>query len=104
MQLGSQPLEILFRSDRFIVIDKPSGLLTHRTELARHERDCCMTRLRNQLGSWVYPVNRLDRATSGLVLFALDAEAAESLAALFRERKVQKNYLAVVRGYAPDSG
>lgn len=65
---------------------------------------CCMPVLRNQLGQWVYPVHRLDRGTSGVVLFALRPEIARTLGAAFSARQIKKEYLSVVRGYLPDKG
>ena len=65
---------------------------------------CCMPVLRNQLGQWVYPVHRLDRGTSGVVLFALRPEIARTLGAAFSARQIKKEYLAVARGYLPDKG
>ena len=63
-----------------------------------------MRMLRDQLGQWVYTVHRLDRATSGVLVFALDSETAAALSRQFAQREVRKYYLAVVRGYLPESG
>ena len=60
-----------------------------------------MQRLRDQLGSTVYPVHRLDKATSGVLLFALNAAAARSLGAAFERGAITKRYLAIVRGWPP---
>lgn len=62
-----------------------------------------MTLLRNQLGQWVYPIHRIDRGTSGVLVFAKDPESARLLATAFEERRVRKNYFAVVRGIAPQN-
>src|SRR5437762_14201844 len=67
-------LAVLHEDPRVVAVRKPSGMLVHRSHLAG-DRDTCLTRLRAQLGRWVYPVHRLDRATSGVLLFALDPEA-----------------------------
>ena len=96
-------LEILYQDEYCVAVHKPSGLFVHRTELAPREPSC-MPALRNQIGRWVYPVHRLDRGTSGVLLFALGPEAARALNGLFENRAVEKQYLAVVRGYAPESG
>lgn len=96
-------LSILYQDQDFVAVDKPSGLLVHRTELSV-ERVSAMTLLRDQLGQWVYPVHRLDRATSGVLVFALSSEAARDLAMMFQERKVSKSYYAIVRGYVAESG
>jgi tRNA pseudouridine65 synthase len=93
-------LEILFRDESLIAINKPSGLLVHRSGLAT-DRVTCMTLLRDLIGAWVYPVHRLDRGASGVLLFALDSEAAAAAAEAFARRTVRKEYLAIVRGWAP---
>jgi tRNA pseudouridine65 synthase len=56
------------------------------------------------LNQYVYPVHRLDRPTSGVLLFALDPGTAGKLASLFEKREVQKTYLAIVRGQLDESG
>lgn len=96
-------LKVLYQDPDFIAVDKPSGLLVHRTELST-DRECAMTILRDQLGQWVYPVHRLDRATSGVLLFALNSKAAGDLSERFRAKEMRKTYLAVVRGYADTTG
>jgi tRNA pseudouridine65 synthase len=95
-------LEILYSDQSFVAINKPSGLLVHRSELAA-DRITCMSLLRDQLGRHVYPVHRLDRGASGVLVFALDAESAATLARAFADRTVSKEYLAIVRGWAPAS-
>ena len=96
-------LDILYHDPHYIAIHKPPGIHVHPSELARQE-DSCMRILRDQLGQWVYPVHRLDRATSGVLLFALDSEAAGKMIGRFLERQVRKRYLAVVRGYTEEEG
>ena len=96
-------LDILYRDDDLVAIQKPCGWFVHQTQLDRSAM-CCMPVLRNQLGQWVYPVHRLDRGTSGVVLFALRAEIARTLGAAFSARQIKKEYLSVVRGYLPDKG
>jgi tRNA pseudouridine65 synthase len=84
-------------------IDKPSGLVVHRSEQSA-DRRTCMTLLRDQLGRHVYPVHRLDRGASGVLVFGLDPVATRGLAGSFAERRARKRYLAVVRGWAEDAG
>lgn len=96
-------LKILYEDADLVAVDKPSGLLVHPTALAA-ERESCMSLLRDQLGHWVYPVHRLDRAASGVLLFARSAGAASELAALFRGRRVSKRYVALVRGHTAPGG
>lgn len=92
-------LSILYRDDRLIAIDKPSGLLVHRSLIDKHETRFALQLLRDQLGQRVFPLHRLDKPTSGVLLFALDEDAARCMGAQFEANAVHKSYLAVVRGY-----
>ncbi|WP_280548675.1 MULTISPECIES: pseudouridine synthase [unclassified Halomonas] len=94
-------LSLLHQDDHLVAVHKPAGLLVHRSALARGEREFLLQRLRDQLGRRVYPVHRLDRPTSGVIVFALDPETAAGLQAAFTARRVEKRYLAVVRGIGP---
>jgi tRNA pseudouridine65 synthase len=91
-------LEILFRDDHFVAVNKPAGLLVHRSDLDRHETAFALQMVRDQVGRHVYPVHRLDRPTSGVLLFALSPDAARRAADAFDSDVVRKTYLAVVRG------
>jgi tRNA pseudouridine65 synthase len=91
-------LNILFEDENLILIDKPAGLLVHRTRQAYGENENALIQLRDQIGSWVAPVHRLDRATSGALLFAKNEQILPELKAKFMEREVEKKYLTVVRG------
>ncbi len=84
------PVLIDSNSD-FCVVAKPVGWTVQRSEGQRGLLDWA----REQTGSEVYPVHRLDRPTSGLVLIALTPEANRQLSGLFREKAVRKQYLAV---------
>ena len=96
-------LEILYRDEHLVAVHKPDGIFVHPTRLAPREPSL-MPRLRRQMDCLVYPIHRLDRATSGVLLFALSPEAAREACRLFEERLVEKSYLAVVRGFAPENG
>jgi tRNA pseudouridine65 synthase len=96
----SAALTILFRDAHLIAVDKPAGLAVHRGWAP--ERDVAMTRLRDQIGTHVFPVHRLDRATSGVLLFALSAEMAAQVCASFAGGRTEKTYLALVRGVPPE--
>jgi tRNA pseudouridine65 synthase len=98
------PLSIIHQDDWLCAIHKPSGLLVHRTELDRGETSFAVQLLRDQIGRHVYPVHRLDRGTSGVLLFALDGAMARDLASQFQGREVTKRYVAIVRGHPPCSG
>ncbi len=98
----SEQLEIIYQDQHLVAINKPSGLLVHRTNIDRHETRFAMQLLRNQLGQHVYPVHRLDKPTSGVLLFALNSEMARELSEQFRQHQIEKSYLAVVRGWTED--
>ena len=95
-------LPILFRDQTLVAVDKPAGLAVHRGWAG--ERDVAMMRTRDQLGMHVFPVHRLDRATSGVLLFALSAEIASRLGEVFAAHAVEKTYLALVRGIPAEAG
>lgn len=95
-------LPILWQDPSFIVVDKPSGLAVHPGW--SDDETTAMHLLRDAVGHWVYPVHRLDRGTSGVLVFARDPESARVLHDLFEEGGIEKTYLALVRGVAPDEG
>ena len=97
-------LEILYRDDEFIAINKPAGMLVHRSWLDKHETVFAMQTLRDQIGQHVFPIHRLDRPTSGVLLFALNSDMARTMSQLFEQHQIQKSYLAVVRGYLEGEG
>ena len=97
-------LSILYHDAHIVVIDKPSGLLVHRSEIDRHETRFAIQILRDQIGQRVWAAHRLDRGTSGVLLFGLNPEIAGTLGHQFAAGAVEKRYWAVVRGFPPDSG
>jgi tRNA pseudouridine65 synthase len=100
--LSPPVLPPLFRDGLLVVVNKPSGLAVHRG-LSR-EKTVALQLVRNALGRRVYPVHRLDRATSGALLLALDAGTARSLQEQLQAGRVEKRYLALVRGIPPEEG
>jgi tRNA pseudouridine65 synthase len=96
-------LPILYLDDQLVIIHKPCGLLMHRSPISR-DRVFVLQTLRNQLGRRVYPIHRLDRATSGVLAFGLTPDVARAVAAQFEARTVQKRYLALARGWVDESG
>jgi len=97
-------LPVLYRDDWLVAVHKPSGLLVHRSDLDRHETRFAVQMLRDQLGRRVWPLHRLDKGTSGVLLFALDADTARRAMAQFEAGAVGKRYLAVVRGWPAEAG
>ena len=95
--------QVLYQDEYCIAVNKPHGLLVHRTSLS-NDKDFLLQRVRDQSGKKVYPVHRLDRPTSGVVLFAFGKEIVAEFFKLFREREAKKTYLALVRGWTDDSG
>lgn len=94
-------IEILYRDHECVAVNKPSGLAVHRGWA--DDDAYAMTLARDALGQWVYPVHRLDRGASGVLLFGLSSEAARKLCELFERRAVEKTYVALVRGAPPES-
>jgi tRNA pseudouridine65 synthase len=99
-----ETLPVLWHDDVLVAVHKPAGLLVHRTAIDRHERRFALQILRDQLGQAVYPVHRLDKGTSGVLLFALDAGVARRVADAFAAGSIRKQYLAVVRGWPGERG
>lgn len=95
-------IDLLFVDAHVVVANKPSGLLVHRGW--DRDDDVALFRVRDAVGQHVYPIHRLDRGTSGVLVFARDREAAAKLARNFEARNVEKHYLALVRGTPDDSG
>lgn len=94
-------LEIVYQDDHLIAINKPHGLLVHRSKIADDAKEFALQMLRDQVGRHVNPTHRLDRKTGGVLLFAFDKETEIAMQKQFQESLVDKNYLAIVRGYAP---
>lgn len=92
-------LPILYLDQDIVVVYKPSGMLVHRSDIDRHETLFLLQTLRNQIGQHVYPVHRLDKPTSGLMVLALHQSAARALTASFTAQNVKKHYQALVRGW-----
>jgi len=95
-------LDIVYQDDHLIAINKPHGLLVHRSSIAGDAKEFALQMLRDQIGRHVSPVHRLDRKTGGVLLFAFEKDVEISMHQQFMNGEVQKKYLAVLRGYAPD--
>jgi len=95
---------LIYRDEYIVAVDKPSGLLVHRSPIDRHETRFALQMVRNQVGQHVYPVHRLDKPTSGVLLFGLSSEIAREISEQFAAGTVHKQYLAVVRGHCPQEG
>jgi tRNA pseudouridine65 synthase len=96
-------LDILFRDDHLIAINKPHGLLVHRSPIAADVEEFALQMLRDQIGVKVNPAHRLDRKTGGVLLFAFNKEVEIAMQQQFSDNQVKKRYLAIVRGHTPDA-
>lgn len=97
-------LEILYQDEHLVAINKPNGLLVHRSPIATNTNTFAVQELRNQIGVKVSPVHRLDRKTSGVLLFGISPESLPHLHGQFENRTVHKTYHAIVRGYTEAEG
>lgn len=102
--ITNDTLTILYQDEQLIAVHKPAGLLVHRSPIDRHETRFALQMLRQQIGRPVFPLHRLDKPTSGLLLFAFNSEIASVMGKAFINQQVDKRYLAVVRGYTAASG
>ena len=101
-----EDMDILYQDDHLVVIHKPSGLQVHRSPSdPPDEGPAALQLLRDRLDQYVYPCHRLDRPTSGILVFALDKETSRELNLAFERREVEKTYLAIARGWpTPEAG
>ncbi|NMP16395.1 tRNA pseudouridine(65) synthase TruC [Thalassotalea sp. Y01] len=97
-------LDILYQDEHLVAVNKPSGLFVHRSYLDRDQKYFALQLVRDLVGQYVYPLHRLDRPTSGVLLFALDQQTARLMGQAFMDKKMDKQYLAVSRGHAPQRG
>lgn len=95
---------ILFEDEHLVAVAKPAGLFVHRSSADRTVELVLLQMVRDQIGLNLFTVHRLDRATSGLVVFAKSAAVAAAMGQLFADRRIQKTYQAVVRGFPDDQG
>ncbi|WP_316825286.1 pseudouridine synthase [Pedobacter miscanthi] len=96
-------LEIIYQDEHLIAINKPHGLLVHQSSIARDATEFALQLLRDQVGKHVSPVHRLDRKTSGILLFAFDKPSEIAMHQQFMNAETDKRYLAVLRGFTADT-
>ncbi|WP_426357967.1 tRNA pseudouridine(65) synthase TruC [Pseudocolwellia sp. HL-MZ19] len=92
-------LKILYQDEYLVAVDKPSGLFVHRSYMDRDEIYFALQLVRDQVGQYVYPLHRLDRPTSGVLLFGLNQEVARLMGEAFTNKTIQKTYYALTRGH-----
>lgn len=91
--------DVLYQDDDMVAINKPEKWLVHRSAIDKHETRFVLQTLRDQIEQAVYPVHRLDKPTSGVLLFALNSRSAKAIAQQFTEHRIDKRYLAICRGH-----
>lgn len=92
-------LEIIYQDEYLVAVNKPAGMLVHRSWLDKHETQFVMQTLRDQIGQHVFPLHRLDRPTSGVLVFALSSEITSNVMPMFANHEMVKTYHAIVRGW-----
>ena len=95
-------LEIIYEDEHLVAVNKPHGLLVHRSRIANDADVFALQILRNQIGKRVHPIHRLDRKTSGVLLFGLHKEIVSLVQEAFIQQQVEKKYMAIVRGFFPE--
>ena len=104
MSNHSSTLNILYQDQDILAVDKPNDIFVHPTNLDRSDRHSVTESLRTQLNEIVYPLHRLDRPTSGVLLFGRHKECVRVMSFQFTQRLVQKAYTALVRGFLEPTG
>jgi tRNA pseudouridine65 synthase len=97
-------LKILYQDEYLVAVDKPPGLFVHRSFMDKDEIYFALQLIRDQIGQYVYPLHRLDRPTSGVLLFSLTQDVARLMGQAFSERKIKKTYFALTRGHLLNEG
>lgn len=91
-------IKIYFQNEDIIIVEKPPHLLVHPNKKLNNDPHSLMDLVRDQIGKYIYPVHRIDRPVSGIVIFALNAETAKHLGLFWGGDEVRKHYIALVRG------
>ena len=97
-----QDVELIYCDEHLAMVAKPSGMAVHRGW--DREGPFALQLARDQVGRRVFPIHRLDRPTSGVLLFGLSPEAADAVQRQFQAGTVEKRYLALVRGIPDEHG
>ncbi len=92
-------LEVLFEDEHYVAINKPHGMLVHRSKIAKDVKVFALQEIRDQINHWVSPCHRLDRKTGGVLFFAKSEKSDRALKKLIANREVKKVYRALVRGW-----
>ena len=96
--------KIIYQDDYLVAIHKPAGLLVHPSPIDKHETQFATQILEALLNMPVFPIHRLDKATSGILLFALDSKTANQVSQQMQNQLIQKRYVSIVRGWIAEIG
>ncbi|MEE9407475.1 MAG: pseudouridine synthase [Polaribacter sp.] len=96
-------LEIIFEDEYIICVNKPNNMLVHHAHHSRNVADetSLLQLILEETGLKVYPIHRLDRKTSGIILLAKETVHVSKFQDLFTNDAIQKTYYGIVRGYSP---
>lgn len=98
------PIQILYQDENLIAVEKPSGMLVHPYKKETNEKDHLMRWVKQQTGHYLYPIHRLDRPVSGIVLFGLNSEIVRLVKAIWHDAETTKEYLALAKGQIEVAG
>ena len=98
-------LEIIFEDEYLLCVHKPNNVLVHHAFHSRNvaEEDSLLQLIKNELGIKVYPIHRLDRKTSGIILLAKETHFVSKFQELFTNNEINKTYFGIVRGFSPET-
>lgn len=98
-------LDLNYEDEYVIAVNKPNNVLVHHAKHSRNVSDelSLLQIIENQLNYKVYPIHRLDRKTSGIILLAKQKKFVSEFQALFTENSIQKTYYGIVRGFSPET-
>lgn len=101
-------IRIYFQDDHLVVIEKPANFQIHTPVVLAKQgkvvrKNNIVILLRKQLEREIFTIHRLDRATSGVMMFSLSSEFAKLVQQKFKSKEVKKTYVCLVRGWTKDS-
>ncbi len=96
--MEKQLVKILFQDEHYIAVDKPSGLLVHPYKKETNEKENLMKLVKERTGHYLYPIHRIDRPVSGIVIFGLSSEATSKINSIWHNESTSKKYIALARG------
>ena len=98
-------LEVVFEDEYILCVSKPNNMLVHHAHHSRNVADetSLLQFIEQEKGLKVFPIHRLDRKTSGIILLAKETRYVSKFQELFTNNEIQKTYFGIVRGFSPDT-